>query len=338
MRETDFDFQNILVIKFGQLGDVVLSLPALKAIRERFPRSRITLLIGKPGADVVRIANVSDEQILVDRVELRDGNKLRSIAKILKLAKNIRGRKFDLVIDLHSLSETNILGFVSGARRRLYANRENRSLDWLSRFPVRPPKEDKSKHYTDRYFDVLSPLGIPPFGGEFQIGPPNDASAEIDTLFNELGITDRQLVGFFIGAGHPSRCWSLENFAEAAGRISAQSGKTVLVFLGPEERHLLDRVREIFPPEAIILDKLKLLPLMAAAARLEVLVTNDTGPMHLAAVAGSPIVLILDSRAPACFFPLTRRLRVLNQTTIEEITVDEVIAAVNDLSAEAMSK
>lgn len=321
------DFRNILVIDFGQLGDVILSLPALKAIRERFPAAKITLLIGKPGADIVRVSNVADEQILVDRVALRDGNKFRSISQILKLTRQIRSLNFDFVIDLHSLSETNILGFVSGAKYRLYANRENRSHDRLARFPTDPPKEDRSKHYTDRYFDALKPLGTGEYKYDFRLAPPEVNIAEIEQLFDELGIRSKQLIGLFVGAGHQSRCWSLENFAELALRLAEKPNRAVLVFLGPEEIHLLDKVHEIFPPEAIILDKLKLLPLMAALSKLDVLVTNDTGPMHLAAIAGAPIVLVSDNRAPDYFLPLTQNLCVLNDGTIDEITVEQVAAA-----------
>ena len=321
------DFRNILVIDFGQLGDVILSLPALGAIRERFPEAKITLLIGKPGADIVRIAGISDAQILVDRVELRDGNKFKSISKIFKLMRQIRSLKFDLVIDLHSLSETNILGFISGAKYRLYANRENRSHDRLARFPTYPPKEDKSKHYTDRYFDALKPLEIGEYQHDFRLAPPAVNIIEIEQLFVELGVNGKQLVGLFVGAGHPSRCWSLDNFAALAMRLLDDPTRAVLVFLGPEEIHLLDKIHDIFPPSAIILDKLKLLPLMAASSKLDVLVTNDTGPMHLAAIAGSPIVLVSDRRAPDCFLPLTQNLSVLNDGTIDEITVDQVADA-----------
>lgn len=333
----ELTFHNILVIDFGQLGDVVLSLPALKAIRERFPEARITLLLGKPGADVVRMAGVADDQILVDRVELRDGNKFNSIVKILHLTRQIRALKFDLVIDLHSLSESNILGYFSGAKWRLFANRENRSVDWLGRFPERPPKEDKTKHHTERYFDAIKPLGVRPFDHDYMIAPPQAAIDEIDLLFDDLRISDKKTVGLFIGAGNPSRCWSLDKFAETARKLLAEPEIAVLVFMGPEEAHLIEEVREKFPPEVFVLDKLKLLPLMAATSRLEVLVSNDTGPMHLAAVSGAPIVLILDSRAPTSFYPLATRLRVLKDGTIDEIMVDQVLEAVSDLRAEMPS-
>src|SRR6185369_15731616 len=115
------------------MGDVILALPALQAIRQKFPAARITVLIGKSSAMIAKLAGVFDEEIIVDRVELRDGNKLHSINKIRRLVKEIRRRKFDFIIDLHSLSETNLLGFLSGARKRLYANRENRSLDFFAK-------------------------------------------------------------------------------------------------------------------------------------------------------------------------------------------------------------
>src|SRR5690242_21096755 len=76
------------------------------------------------------------------------------------MVSDVRRRLFDLVIDLHSLYETNILGFLSGARHRLYANRESRSLDFLGNFRHRPEKEDKSKHLSDFYLAVLAPLGV----------------------------------------------------------------------------------------------------------------------------------------------------------------------------------
>src|SRR5882672_3116339 len=110
-----FDPRNILVIDFGQLGDVVLSLPALGAVRKRFPRARITVAVGKPGAEVVGLSGFADETLVVDRVGLRDGFKPLSVLRVFKIVKQVREKKFDFVIDLHSLSETNLLGFLSGA-------------------------------------------------------------------------------------------------------------------------------------------------------------------------------------------------------------------------------
>jgi ADP-heptose:LPS heptosyltransferase len=323
-------FQNILVIDFGQLGDVVLSLPALKAIREKFPDAKITLFVGKSPAQFVGISGLADEVIMVDRVELRDGPRITSIREVFRIAGDIRRRGFDLVIDLHSLSETNLLGFLSGAKYRLYANRENRSLDYLGRFPSKPPMEDKGRHLTDRYLEVLGPLGIADAPRFVEILPPSENIEEIRVLYEELGLEGKKLIGLFLGAGHPSRRWSVDNFAELTKKLVQNDDWRVLVFLGPEEFHLLDEVKAKFPPEAIVLDKLKLLPLFAALSLLDVLVSNDTGPMHLAAIAGTRIVLIWDKRGNAIFRPLTEKLTLVDSGTIDEIGVDEVYKAVTD--------
>lgn len=117
-----FDARNILVIDFGQLGDVVLSLPALRAIRERFPGARITVAVGKPGAALVEFSGYADATIAVDRVALRDGVAPLSLLRIARLVGQVRRTRFDFVIDLHSLNETNWLGYLSKAPLRLYAS------------------------------------------------------------------------------------------------------------------------------------------------------------------------------------------------------------------------
>lgn len=333
MPNADHNFQNILVIDFGQLGDVVLSLPALKAIRQKFPDAKITLFVGKSPAQFVGTSGLADEVIMVDRVELRDGPRITSIREVFRIVGDVRRRRFDLVIDLHSLSETNLLGFLSGAKHRLYANRENRSLDYLGRFTSKPPIEDKGMHLTDRYLDVLKPLGIVDAPRFVEIAPPKESIDEVQTVYREHRLNGKKLIGLFLGAGHPSRRWSVDNFADVTNKLVANDDWRVLVFLGPEEFHLLDEIKEKFPPEAIILDKLKLLPLFAALSLLDILVSNDTGPMHLAAVAGTRIVLIWDKRGNAIFRPLTDKLTLVDSGTIDEIGVDEVYKAATEALA-----
>lgn len=322
------EFKNILVIHFGQLGDVVLGLPAIRAIRVRFPGAKLTVLSGKSTLNIIRLARVADDQIAVDRVELRDGNKVRSISKVFALAKEIRSKKFDLVIDLHSLYETNLLGYFSGAPCRLYADRENRSINRLSNFPVKPPPEDRSKHASERYLDVIRPLGIGLAKAELHIVPYEQDVRGVREIFDTFGIGDEPLIGMFLGAGHPSRRWNIKKYAELATRITERDGLKVLVFLGPEEIDLVDEVKATFPPSSIILDKLGLLPLFAALTFLRVLVSNDTGPTHLAAATDASIVLIVNKNAPAEFLPLTDRLTVVRSGEMDEIGVDEVYDAV----------
>ncbi|MBA3600743.1 MAG: glycosyltransferase family 9 protein [Acidobacteria bacterium] len=320
-----FNPQNILIIDFGQIGDVILSIPALKAVREKFPAAKITVMIGKSGAEIIEISGFVDERITVDRVKLRDGRKLESIKEVLKIVKDVRRRKFDFVIDLHSLYETNLLGYLSGAKHRLYINRENRSLDFLANFQPKPPLENKKLHLTDQYLNVLKTLEIENAPRFVKIQPRTKDLRKVENLLQTA--QSKQLVGLFPGAGNPSRRWSLKRFAEAAQSLSKDKNLQIIVFLGPEEENLRAEVEEKFPTETVILDKLSLLEFVAALSKLSVLISNDTGAIHLGAVVGTPIVLVMDKRAPTTYLPLTEKICVINNDTIDEISVAAVLQA-----------
>src|SRR4051794_27689738 len=141
--------------------------------------------MGKAAGEIVRLANVSDDRILVDRVALRDGNKAKSVLEVFRLVREVRRRKFDLVIDLHSLYETNLLGFLSGAKHRLFANRENRSFDRLNNFRPRPPLEDRTKHAAVRYLDAVSPLGIADADPHLDLKPAEADLSAVSQIFAE---------------------------------------------------------------------------------------------------------------------------------------------------------
>jgi len=326
-----FNPQNILIIDFGQIGDVILSLPALKAVREKFPAANITAMIGKSGAEISEISNFVDERITVDRIKLRDGKKGESIKEVLKIVKDVRRRKFDFVIDLHSLYETNLLGYFSGAKHRLYINRENRSLDFLANFQPKPPLENKKLHLTDQYLNVLKPLGIENVVRTVEIKPRTKDLQKIENLLPTA--QSKRLIGFFPGAGNPSRRWSLKKFAETAQSLSKDKNLQTIVFLGPEEENLRVEVEEKFPSETIILDKLSLLEFIAALSKLSILISNDTGAIHLGAIVGTAIVLVMDKRAPKTYLPLTEKICVVNSDTIDEIGVSAVLQATLGLLA-----
>jgi ADP-heptose:LPS heptosyltransferase len=331
-----FDPSNILVIDFGQLGDVVLSLPALRAIRNRFPRARITVAVGKPGAEVVDLSGYANETLVVDRVALRDGFKPLSVFRVFKLVKDVRQRKFDFVIDLHSLYETNLLGFLSGASKRLYSRRPGRSLDYLSNFRPQPPVETdhRKRHLIDRYLDVLIPLEVEN-AERFPILKTRVADdAALERILKKANANaGSPLVGLFPGAGHPSRRWPLQQFAGLADFLIRNDQVKVLVFVGPEERAYLKEIRQQFPPSIVVLDHLNIPQLAAAQARLAAFVSNDTGPMHIASAVGTPVVLLLDKRAPESYLPQGDRHHVIYNSVIGDITVDEVYAATRSILA-----
>lgn len=328
-----FDPRNILVIDFGQLGDVVMSLPALRAIRERFPHARITVAAGKPAADIVKLSGYSNETFEIDRVALRDGPKLLSIARIFKIVSQVRKAKFDFVIDLHSLSETNVLGFLSGAPHRLYARRPNRSLDYLSNFKPRPPEEAKKSHLVDRYLDVLKPLDISAVNRIPQLKTSSEANASIEALLKREKVdTGSLLVGLFPGAGYVGRRWPLERFAELADYLIRNDRVRVLVFAGPEEPGFVQQMRKSFPPSTIFFDRLTIPQLVSVQARLTLFISNDTGPCHTAAAVGTSLMVLMAEPNLHSYVPVGDHTFVCADSILD-ITIERVYALAHELLA-----
>ena len=329
-----FDPRKILVIDFGQLGDVVLSLPALRAIRHRFPNARITVAVGKPANEVVALSGYANEIFEVDRVALRDGNTLVSIWRIFKFVRQVREAGFDFVIDLHSLSETNLLGYLSGAQHRLYSRRPRRSLDYLANFQPRPPAEDKTRHAVDRYLDVLKPLEIKDAPRLPVLPTSPDGDLAVDSLLKkEKAQSGKLLVGLVPGAGNISRRWPMEHYAQLADHLIRNDRLRVIVFAGPEEREMVTQMRTLFPPTTIFFDRLTIPQLVSALARLTLLVSNDTGPAHLASAVGVPLLLVMDRPKPHSFMPLGDQHRAIYGSDITKTTVDEVYRIVHEMLA-----
>ena len=137
------------------------------------------------------------------------------------------------------------------------------------------------------------------------------------------------MLGLFLGAGHRSRRWDVEKFAKTARLLS---DRKVAVLLGPEERDLRPGLQAKFGDAAALIEELPLDVFFAFLTKLDVIVTGDTGPMHLAAAAGAGIVMLSQAGAPDIFDPLAERLTVLRQTTLDALAPADVAAAVDSLS------
>jgi heptosyltransferase-2 len=323
---------NILVLDFGQLGDVVLSLPALAAIRRRFPQARITVVGGTATAPIVQMSGLADRTLSVDRVALRDGPKLRSLTALAGLVGEVRRARYDLAIDLHSLSESNLLAYVAGVPERVFAQRGGRSLDFLA--TLRAPWEDRDKHQVDRYLDVLVPLGVSGASRIPRLPTRGEDDEFVQHMLEERGVAEGSvLIGIFPGAGWTLKRWPLERFAELASHLEQEDGARIVVFLGPEEAPVAGPVRAAFSSSALVIDRLTLSQLASAAARLKFLISNDSGPMHLTAAVGTPVLLLLGApvRSRYWFGPVGEDHRVVIQPSLLDISVAEVYAVARSM-------
>ena len=326
-----FDPRNILVIHLGHLGDVVLSLPALEAIRRRFPQASICVATTPWGAEIVHLSGLADRSICVDKKALRDVSKLTALRSIVALLRDVRRAHFDFAIDLHSLSETNVFGYLSKAPVRLFMRRPGISHDWLSNFRPRPPVAEESTHIVDRYLDVLRPLGIGPLGIDdpsrvprLRTNPEDDRAFET-ILRDRHADRDRCLLGLFPGARTEDRRWPLAQFCELSRLLESSAGARIVFFTGPSEQRMLQQARSMFPPSTIFFERLSVSMLASATAKLALFICNDTGPLHIAAAVGTPVVELLGgSRDDYVWTGPTQY--VVRRPTLAEITTEEVFA------------
>jgi len=189
-------------------------------------------------------------------------------------------------------------------------------------------EDAKGKHAIDRYLDVLLPLGIENADRvpRLRTRPADDRYID-QTLRKFKADAGAPLVGLFPGAGHPSRRWPLERFAELAEFLIRNDRVRVIAFAGPEEDSLISSMRTMFPATTVLLNRLSISQLASAQARLAAFVSNDTGPMHIASAVGTPVVLLLDKRAPETYLPLGEHHRTIYNNVISEIALEEVYEA-----------
>jgi ADP-heptose:LPS heptosyltransferase len=124
----------------------------------------------------------------------------------------------------------------------------------------------------------------------------------------------------------------MEHFGEVADHLIRNNRVRVIVFAGPEERPLIPQMRTVFPPSTIFFDRLTIPQLVSAQARLTLLITNDTGPMHVAAAVGTPVVVIMDRLDPHSFIPLGDQHRLV-YGGVSRITVPQVYQAAVEVLA-----
>lgn len=321
------EVKRILVIRFARLGDVVLLVPMLRELRNHFPHAELDVLVDHRYAPVLEMCSAVSQAIAVDRLEMRDSSKVRALGNILALAERLRRRRYDLVLDCHSFRETHLLTWYSRARWRLGLKRVH-SPFLSSCFNLDPVPEDDSRHVSAVFLSMLEPLGILAGAGNYLLDLPPESLRKAERVLCPYRVTGNEwFVGFNVGAGSRSRTWPEEKFTQLAERILQQPSVRIILFSGPQEDEISWRLRERLQTERVILAmNLPLPDLAALLSKCGVLVSNDTGPMHLGVASGVPTLGLFSVARPEHYRPLGSLSRYLRGETIDAIAVDRVHA------------
>jgi len=332
-------FKNILVIKPSSLGDIVLALPALSALRRSFPDARISWLIRPEFAPLLENHPHLSDIILFDRKFLgKAWFHPRAFGSLLSLIWRLRRSKFDTVIDLQGLLRTAFLAWLSGCKRRFgMAN----AREFAHVFYTHKVAQDRDcVHLVDYYLKIIQAAGASKTEVQFLLPIDSAAAESVGSLLESYDIKPDNYAVFVPSSAHSDKCWPIESFAALADRISSQFGLSMVATGIASEKGIIERLRNLANvPIANFAGATSLSELIALLKAAKLVVSNDTGPGHISAALGTPLVLIFGWSNPARVAPYERNncvvavepaCRGLERSStdpkhnVRAITVDEV--------------
>ena len=336
------DVKNILLVRIDRIGDVILSLPMLPLLRRHFPNATISVLMRQYTRELVGHHSCVDEVLIYEHE-----NKISSLLAILK---KIRERRFDVAIIPYPRFRPALLAFFAGIRLRIGSG--YRWYSFLFNRRVFEHRKDARRHEVEYNLNLLRPLGIDVYGEpefEFSISP--SACDAVDSLLADNSISpEEKFIILHPGSGGSARDWSAENFSKLANELPPRLGVKVIVTGGKGEEPLVQKIiGGITTKPFAVVGKLSLMELGALIRRAKVFVSNSTGPMHIAATVGTPVVAFFPpivQCSPVRWGPYTQKKKVFladnkrcvlckglpcrSNVCMDQITVDEVFFAIKE--------
>lgn len=292
-REHQFEARRIAIVKPSALGDVVQSLPVLAALRSRFPAARISWIVHSAYAPLLRPISLLDDVIEFDR-KAAAASPLHGSAYVWTFLRRLRRERFDFVIDLQGLLRTGAFTLATAAHRRwgLLSAREgsrfayNRVIDDLS----------GSQSAVNRYWRVAVSLGVGDLPKSFPLEVSQQERSEALKLLDGL---PRPWIAVQPGARWSTKRWPAASFAATMQATIDRVGGSAVVLGSPDERDVAtETAQSIRAPKLLLAGKTSLRLLAAVLETCDAMLTNDTGPMHLAAAVGTPTTAVFTCTSP----------------------------------------
>jgi lipopolysaccharide heptosyltransferase I len=319
-----------LIVRLGSLGDVIHAIPAAAALRARFPDARIDWVTDPRYVELLGLVRGIDRRVAVDT---------RRVARMLSTLGELRRVRYDAAIDLQGLLKSAGLARGAGARRTLGFPSAHLRERMAQLFYTETPDPGPAVHVIDKNLALLAPLGVDERRVAFPLDIPPSAVAE--QVRDAAGAGGYALIN--PGAAWPNKRWPAARFGALAAAMRDRFGLPSVVVWGPGEEGLAAQVSEASAGAATIAPATSMTDLFAVARGARLVVSGDTGPLHIAAAVGAPIVALFGptfphrngpwaaadvslSRDAACVCHYQRECRRRDRC-IDEIAVADVMAA-----------
>ena len=301
-------WRKVLVVQTSFLGDTILTLPLISEIRRRFPTANITvlcslqareLLAGHPDLDAV----IVDDKKGVDR----------GLLGLWRKARSLRGEGFTMALSPHKSFRSGLLLALARIPFRV-GFRESKG--WFL-FHARV-KRNSARHDVERTLSILEAFDIraEECRRDIRLGVDPRTQEAVDQVLRPLGISgERLVIALNPGSVWPTKRWAADGFAKLIGLLERKYSCEILLLGGPEDVAIVSKIRELAGSTGVSLaGKIALGQLPAVLRRCNVLITNDSGPMHVAVAQGIPIVAIFCATTPSLgFYPYSGKAIVVEK-------------------------
>jgi len=273
-----------------RIGDVVLSTPAIKAVRDEYPDGHIAVLVRSYARDVVDGNPYVNEVITYDKSGKENG-----ILGNIRFVSYLRRKRFDLVIILHPKNSSHVLTFLAGIPERIGYDKK---LGILLTKRIPHTKQYGLKHEMDYALDVLSYAGIKPKNKNLYMPINRSSEEKIQAIFDNNGISEKDIVVVIHPAAScPSRRWSLDRFAKIADILSEKFKARLIIVAGRDDAVFGRKVSGLMKFKPLDLSgKTSIADLASVLKRSKLLISNDSGPVHIACALGIPVISIFSRK------------------------------------------
>jgi lipopolysaccharide heptosyltransferase III len=322
---------NILLIQLKRIGDLILTTPAIEAVRQKFADARITLVISDECESVAAaIAGV-------DRLSIMP----RGFAGFRAVAAIAAGR-FDYCVDFTRNDRSALLVLLSRARKRIVSFRIKVRSKFRTRFYNEfVPHRMRDMHTADYHLALLAPLGIASASGAIQLKLPETARATAEQLLDSRNIR-RSFVVFHPGSARPEKFWDAQRWSEVINHAAEHHDVDLVLSGGPsplEQTHISDIKSKVHRQIVDLSGKTDLLTLAALIAKARLLITVDSAPMHLAAGTRTPQVILFGPTNPFHWRPRESPALILQGSStvpVTEFVSKQPRLPMNQISTEAV--
>jgi ADP-heptose:LPS heptosyltransferase len=325
--------KRVLVIRqHNQMGDMLLAVPAFRALRRRFPDARISLVAASINGSVMENSPFVDEVL----VYAKERNK-KNPMELIRFIAQLRSRRFDLVIVLNTVSfsiTSMLLAALSGARFRVGSSSSGFGHDLSSRYyhlemPLPGPEELARMHESEHNLYPLSVIGAAEEDLISLLVPTEEDLAAADRFVRATFPAGEPFIVVHPGAGKKQNVWPPGNFARAVARLAEMRPIGVVAIRGPVDRETFDRFLSACPLVSAVLSTPGVGFLGAVMKRAAVTLCNDTGIMHVAGAVGANCCAVFGPTDPDRWKPLNDNVVAVRSAdgAIESVTVDEVVSS-----------